>query len=393
MAKLIIISTVGTSIYTNFHSRGFLNDIWLNLSDNNKSASEYDTGEVDYSEAESEIKDNFFKGYVKESNEFKPKKGEINYDCCAEVKTIKKIYDLKKPKNSVEIELHLLHSDTANGKSSAILVKSFFEIYNLHNNQTIHIHLIEKLNTLNKQSYREGVNNLIVQIHNTPYRSLDEFIINISGGFKGFIPYLTIYSQLFEKTMCYIYEDSSELVEISPLHLTFDFNSLINIYPYLCEGKISTYNKVFESNKTFSNFFFNDNEAELQVNPLGKIAQFSMEKSLFRESDDAINYLLKQLSKENEKEKYTELPIVLEDNTQYDMQPLSFLYLISKDNKKLNDFEGRYKKEHSLVLYIWYPKGIEEKIAKAQKTEVEEFMKNIGYKEFTIKLVQDTIKY
>jgi CRISPR locus-related DNA-binding protein len=51
----------------------------------------------------------------------------------------------------------------------------------------------------------------------------DEVILNISGGYKALIPFLTIYAQLKSLAIKYIYENSEEVISIGNAPLDFDW--------------------------------------------------------------------------------------------------------------------------------------------------------------------------
>jgi CRISPR/Cas system-associated protein Csm6 len=58
-------------------------------------------------------------------------------------------------------------------------------------------------------------------------------VINISGGFKATIPYLTILGQIYSYDLAYVHEDGKELIDIKKLPLHFDVTLAEQFYPYL----------------------------------------------------------------------------------------------------------------------------------------------------------------
>ena len=64
-------------------------------------------------------------------------------------------------------------------------------------------------------------------------------IINISGGYKAIIPYMTIFAQLYGIQSVYIYEDSSSLITIPSLPIQIDWAFAEEYYPYLSDPKLN----------------------------------------------------------------------------------------------------------------------------------------------------------
>jgi len=58
----------------------------------------------------------------------------------------------------------------------------------------------------------------------------DEVILNISGGYKALIPFLTIYAQLKSLSIKYIYENSDEVISIGNTPLDFDWEIIEQNY-------------------------------------------------------------------------------------------------------------------------------------------------------------------
>jgi CRISPR/Cas system-associated protein Csm6 len=73
-------------------------------------------------------------------------------------------------------------------------------------------------------------------------RNKIEIILNISGGYKALIPFLTIYAQIKNLPISYIYESSDTLINIPPLPISFDWAIIEGVRPYLKLGKIDLNN-------------------------------------------------------------------------------------------------------------------------------------------------------
>lgn len=58
-------------------------------------------------------------------------------------------------------------------------------------------------------------------------------ILNISGGYKSIIPFLTLMGQLYGAGLCYIYEDSDELISIPQFPVQYDWSLALKYLHFL----------------------------------------------------------------------------------------------------------------------------------------------------------------
>lgn len=198
---------------------------------------------------------NYMKDEVKESPEFKEKgyksineiykrleNEEIGVDTRDLEDIIKKFWlDKFRPKASAEIEslieiskidessleVHLYSSDTALSKTAADLLKEYLnESYPQDKIKIIEIKVISGLKVNDFDRFKsEGVIGLFKEINKD---IIDEnyaayVAINITGGYKATIPYLTIIGQINNIPIYYIFEDSGKLIKFPPLPITFDY--------------------------------------------------------------------------------------------------------------------------------------------------------------------------
>lgn len=88
-----------------------------------------------------------------------------------------------------------------------------------------------------KKMSAKGVDDLAKSIrdllHDEKGMLKKDVVLNISGGYKAFIPYITIMAQIYGIDMYYIHEDSKELITIPPLPVHFDWSIAEKYYPYL----------------------------------------------------------------------------------------------------------------------------------------------------------------
>jgi len=253
MKTINVITTVGTSLFENYRQT-FLNEE-NNINDakeqllnieakklnlENQYVTKLIGDEEDYG-----IQEEFFKGYVtkKEKKWIKINdKTQLNTQASAEITSILKIYEKQKDEN-IKLNVYLLASDTVLSVLAAVLIKEWFEqaevknqyknievIFN-NNVKSPNADYIEKLRTdLKKDEIYEGFNHLIEKIIELSKKNKENTIVNITGGYKGFIPVLTIIAQLEGLKLNYIYEDSDNLIEIINMPIEFDFSFVEDNY-------------------------------------------------------------------------------------------------------------------------------------------------------------------
>ncbi len=139
-------------------------------------------------------------------------------DTSAEIKSIKKIQQ----QLNDNIEVFLLTSDTLLGILAGEIIKEKLkEILNLDNPKD---EKISSLQIQDSQEFINGMNNLINKIYGIAKEYWNDVIINITGGFKATVPYLTILGQINKCKIYYIFEDTDALIEIPyiPLDIKWD---------------------------------------------------------------------------------------------------------------------------------------------------------------------------
>jgi putative CRISPR-associated protein (TIGR02619 family) len=216
-----IITTVGTSIFTNY-MKPEIQD----------SYDDYEKINVQFEKLESEPAQNYSESTVKISmrylkktisDEWFKRDNEPNTKASAEIKSILAI-----AKDVTEdVEVYLLATDTVLSVLACELVKEWFSEYksayaiDIQFNKTLDV--ISKLQVLDKVSFeKEGLVNLISRFYVICENYFDNVILNITGGYKAIIPYITILGQVNKVPVKYIFEDTDTLIEIPLLPLTID---------------------------------------------------------------------------------------------------------------------------------------------------------------------------
>lgn len=229
----IIITTVGTSIFTNLIEKGGKDDI-KEIFDCLKQVefAKWDNHEDDLKA-------------LKLSTE---KAIENNRKVSAEVTSILSISNRYE-----KVKVHLIASDTILSVLAAELIQYWFnknksDIEVLFDrplekfeNQGIIKHVIKKLQVISNEDYQEGFTNLIeivLKVIDENRKNGENVILNITGGYKAIIPVITLLGQIKKVPLNYIYEeghsnDGPQLVEIGNLPISFDWGIIDALKPFL----------------------------------------------------------------------------------------------------------------------------------------------------------------
>lgn len=205
----IVITTVGTSIFTNYRKQN--SDIIDKIDDlERKPYSQWDYYKDDINSIKKSVS-----GWAKNNN-----------SASAETKSLFAIQEEIKD----NIEVYLLVTDTVLSHLAAEIIKEFFETK--ENVAIKNIEIIEKLQVSNRETFeKEGLVNLVNIIHNIiQEKHYENIILNITGGYKAIIPYMTIMGQINNIPIYYIFEDTNELIEIPQTPIDFDFSVIDENY-------------------------------------------------------------------------------------------------------------------------------------------------------------------
>lgn len=164
-------------------------------------------------------------------------------DACAEISSVPKIVEeLKKTSlDETDFQVQLIASDTALSCLAAKIISSP-EVCNTHfKNMTVCFDetrdVIKGLLVTEKQSFEEeGLGHLfhyLTEINTGDKTYEDVVVLNISGGYKGAIPYLTIFGQVYNPELFYMFEGSQDLIEIPRLPVDYDFTLFDEYYEAL----------------------------------------------------------------------------------------------------------------------------------------------------------------
>ncbi|MCM8816029.1 MAG: putative CRISPR-associated protein [Candidatus Omnitrophica bacterium] len=171
--------------------------------------------------------------------------------------------------------LYLIVSDTASCRLCGEFLKEFVEEKFACQ---VKLEPIKGLQVKNLKLFEEGMSNLVETINEISQNHYKQHIIlNITGGFKATIPYLTVIAQLFNLPLYYVFEETENIIIIPPVPLDINWHFFKNhreIFAKL-DGIDSQWNETkkkipweeYEKMKPLIYEFGNDAE----LSPLGKI--------------------------------------------------------------------------------------------------------------------------
>lgn len=259
-----IITTVGTSLFTNFmqdevkkaYGKDYesisINAAFKAIDD--EKAMAVDIWNDRYKHFMRTIRENIEDFWF--DDEFKE-----NRAASAEISSLLKIAEREKE----NVQVHLVATDTLLSVLAAELIVTWFERY-MHlapnikevlfkriqpefKKQSESDFVVKNLTVNAPEEYEKGFMNLIGLIEKSLVRN--KTILNITGGYKVVTPILTIYGQLQEVPLVYLYQEKNtpdykqELIELGNLPIQFDLGYIENYVQFLIDpsniqtGKVS----------------------------------------------------------------------------------------------------------------------------------------------------------
>lgn len=270
-----IVTTVGTSIFTNLIDTE-IREKFNQLKD--KPYSEWNSCKEEI-EGKTEISQRKGLRTLVET-EIKNKE-----NASAEITSIRKIID---EIGKSEFEVYLLATDTVLGVLACELIKEWFTelpiniIFDRNDEQNSPI--IPKLRVDEKENYEQGIMNLIKKLDSLNLTSND--ILNITGGYKAIIPIMTIYAQIKQIPLYYIYNEQNtdaqnELVSIGAFPIQFDAIFAESYYPYIQDTKLLKKEKNQSIVKTLEQHrLIKKVENKYSLTPLGELYKKYIDQNL-----------------------------------------------------------------------------------------------------------------
>jgi putative CRISPR-associated protein (TIGR02619 family) len=153
-------------------------------------------------------------------NELKSELSEfLNSDLTVSAETTSILKFLDKIKSQIYIVP--ITTDTIESNICAEIISDYLKkIDNIFVSDSI---LIEGLQVKdNKKFLREGMPKLLARLDK--YGAQSEVYLNFTGGYKGTIPYLTLWAQVNNVKMFYLYEESDDIIEVPQAPIDISWN-------------------------------------------------------------------------------------------------------------------------------------------------------------------------
>lgn len=271
-----IITVVGTSVFTNLIKDGCNAEI-AEKYDQLKNArfSEWDDYEDDIDKHEN-TKRKGLRKLVREGIECNTSPENAS----AEIESMLKIGKLDD-----NITVHLLATDTILSVLAAEIIKQWFEEH--HSSISLQFNrqqdVIKNLQVQNLKEFKEGLKNFIVRFYLIIGSSLNNFILNITGGYKAVIPYMTILGQIHKIDICYIFEETNEVIKIPRLPLKQDdslFEKYFDVFAVLENNPLNE-KDYYHFVQAAENFLDFEQDGEFTLNSLGYIFWENYKRKFF----------------------------------------------------------------------------------------------------------------
>lgn len=269
-----IITMIGTSIFENYFNKN--KDI-TNRDYYNRIKDKRAKERQDEKDREKYLRNGIEK-WIKEEKDKK--------NISAEIKSIIK---LKEELND-KFEIYLLSSDTILSELAGEIIKNIIPQI-LDDIKELKIKTIEGLQIWDRNEFEKGMERLITEIYSIAKEYWDDVIINITGGYKATIPYLTILAQINNCPIYYIFEDTDALIKIPNIPFSkewFDWKKLKEYENFLekLEHGItekSDYYSLINSDfyKNYSFLVWTDKDGLAELNPIGRIIYNKYKEKIF----------------------------------------------------------------------------------------------------------------
>ncbi|WP_029522373.1 putative CRISPR-associated protein [Persephonella sp. KM09-Lau-8] len=365
---MIVITTVGSSLVENLHR--FLNDKefekkFANIEKCKKDKFTKIRKLLEHFRKDKNLKEKYKSQKV---DEYKNKYKQTLLDFCkncfplasAELTSLYKLKEKidKENKENEKLDIYLIVSDTNEGYFVGEILKEALESEGIKEELKINkveLKHIKDLRIDSTDNFRSGLNNLIDTIYEiivrdeknqTVYGS-DEVIFNITGGYKGVIPYISTIAQIFGYEIVYTFESiekENDLISVEPLLLSFDEDFTDLYLPFLFEEGLEILDKVSKQEKKLENLKIAKNVDYSKIRETEKYLE--LKKHLVELKNNLLEYGL--VSDKNKKLQLTSLGNLIKLKSQNKKGKLGYI-LELLITKKLTQENPNSKVEPSKI--------------------------------------------
>ena len=386
-----IITTVGTSIFTNYQKtevRAKLGRKYVSIDTAIQRTETLDNHEIP---ALIFYDDNYdkYRVYVRELEEnisdlwfSYPDSTTPNVNASAEISSILKIVEQAKE----SCEVHLVATDTLQSVLAAELIVKWFDKFqqkkvikvlfqrpdNTFKSQKDSDYVVKDLRLRSQQDYRIGFMNLIELLERVNKK--EKTILNITGGFKGIIPIVTLFSQLYEIPLNYLYEEGLEsgqdnLIILGNLPIHFDLGYIEKYVEFLEKPEKLVENKILDRMYSLGLLYNKNLPAELSV--IGKLIKNKLESDDLPFHKTTIGYLVE----------YKIYEYFNNNNIIFDFDKPHLGYKLSSDpDKDLEDADLWFENKSEIIIAEIKPSGISSKEVRKKIRKIFGFLPSLTNK-------------
>lgn len=220
----VIITTVGTSLLNNLIRKENIKNFGFKMSEDDAEDIANGLLEEEFFELPEYCKTLILANDHNLRKVLFDKNYQLNLNASAEIKSICRIAA------GGSATVYLLATDTFMSEYAAEQTRK--HLHRKHGLNVINEGRVSKLKIDNPKEFEQsGFEKLIKKLEEIREKhKRDSVVLNISGGYKALIPFLTIYAQVNKLPIKYIYENSDEVITIGKTPLDFDWEPIEQNY-------------------------------------------------------------------------------------------------------------------------------------------------------------------
>jgi hypothetical protein len=156
-------------------------------------------------------------------------------------------------------------------------------------------YVVKDLRLRSQQDYQFGFMNLIELLGRISNKEKTK--LNITGGFKGIIPIVTLFSQLYEIPMYYLYEaevaiENENLIKLGNLPIHFDLGYIENYIHYLINPQLLDDNSKVIANRMYDIGLLDSSYLPAKLSIIGKLIKNKLESEDLPFQKTTLGYLV-----------------------------------------------------------------------------------------------------
>ncbi|AFM05734.1 CRISPR-associated protein (Cas_APE2256) [Bernardetia litoralis DSM 6794] len=305
-----------------------------------------------------------------------------NIEVSAEIKSLKKIQKVQNTK----LEVYLICTDTISSVICADMIKKWFDKHDPNEKEFVVVfnhdkeHIIENLRVGTQTDYEIGFMNLIDKIDNIVANDKTS-ILNITGGYKAIIPILTLYGQISELTLNYIYEDSEETEDVKPIEVknlpfSLDISYIEPYIKYITDASRIDHNNT--AKKLFDLGLVKDDTIPTELSIIGELIKKKLESDL-PFIKPMMGYFV-----EYKLHEYYSKNLPKYNDISFDKVVLGYK-LSDEHNEEMEDSDLWFEKDDNVIMVEIKPASIKQKKIREKVEKMIDFIPNVSIiKEFWV---------